>query len=83
MFIRIVESIASQTYKPSVDVTFGSVAKLLGANVLALVLTGMGADGREGARLLKRDGATVWVQDEASSVILARTCWTLSNIWIF
>ncbi len=69
MFIRIVESIASQTYKPSVDVTFGSVAKLLGANVLALVLTGMGADGREGARLLKRDGATVWVQDEASSVI--------------
>lgn len=69
MSIRIVESVISQTYKPSVDVTFGSAAKLLGANVLALVLTGMGADGREGAKLLKRGGATVWAQDEASSVI--------------
>ncbi len=69
MFVRIIESDASQIYKPSVDVTFGSAAKLLGADVLALVLTGMGADGREGARLLKRNGATVWAQDEASSVI--------------
>lgn len=69
MVIRIVESTTSQTYKPSVDVTFGSAAKLLGADVLALVLTGMGADGREGAKLLKRGGATVWAQDEASCVI--------------
>ena len=37
--------------------------------VLALVLTGMGADGREGARLLKRAGATVWAQDKATSTI--------------
>ena len=29
----------------------------------------MGADGREGARLLKQGGATVWTQDEASCVI--------------
>jgi two-component system chemotaxis response regulator CheB len=67
--LRIVESEPSQTYKPSVDVTFGSAAKLFGAEVLAVVLTGMGADGREGARMLKRSGATVWAQDEASSVI--------------
>lgn len=67
--IRIVESEPSQTYKPSVDITFGSAAKLFGGDVLAVVLTGMGADGREGARMLKRGGATVWSQDEASSVI--------------
>lgn len=67
--LRIVESDLSQTYKPSVDITFGSAAKLFGGDVLAVVLTGMGADGREGARLLKRSGATVWSQDEASSVI--------------
>ena len=36
---------------------------------LALVLTGMGSDGREGARELKKQGATIWSQDEASSVI--------------
>ena len=67
--IRIVVSEPSQTYKPSVDITFGSASKLLGADVLAVVLTGMGADGREGARMLKRGGATVWAQDEESSVI--------------
>jgi two-component system chemotaxis response regulator CheB len=67
--IRIIDSDASQTYKPSVDITFGSVTKLFAADVLAVVLTGMGADGREGARMLKRNGATVWAQDEASCVI--------------
>lgn len=56
-------------YKPCADVTFESVASVYGGKALALVLTGMGADGREGARTLKRLGATVWSQDEASSVI--------------
>lgn len=56
-------------YKPCVDVTFGSAAKAYGDKVLAIVLTGMGADGREGARMLKQVGGQVWAQDEASSVI--------------
>ncbi|HLT05212.1 MAG TPA: chemotaxis protein CheB, partial [Pseudomonas sp.] len=55
--------------KPCVDVTFGSAAKAYGDKVLAIVLTGMGADGREGARMLKQAGSQVWAQDEASSVI--------------
>ncbi len=67
--IRIIDSDVSQTYKPSVDITFGSCAKLYGGDVLAVVLTGMGADGREGCRMLKKNGATIWAQDEASSVI--------------
>lgn len=57
------------TYRPSVDITFGSAARSMGREVLALVLTGMGADGREGARLLKKGGSCVWAQDEASCVI--------------
>lgn len=56
-------------YKPSVDISFGSAANAYGGDVLAVVLTGMGADGREGARLLKQKGAFVWTQDEASCVI--------------
>jgi len=56
-------------YKPCADVTFDSVATVYGGKTLALVLTGMGADGREGVRTLKKQGATVWSQDEASSVI--------------
>jgi two-component system chemotaxis response regulator CheB len=58
-----------QIYKPSVDLTFGSAARALGADCLAVVLTGMGSDGTEGARLLKARGSTVWSQDEASSVV--------------
>ncbi len=56
-------------YKPCVDITFGSAAKSYGDKVLAVVLTGMGADGREGARLLKQSGSAIWAQDEASCVI--------------
>ncbi|RUO43051.1 chemotaxis response regulator protein-glutamate methylesterase [Aliidiomarina taiwanensis] len=57
------------TYKPSVDLTFGSVARIYGGDVLALVLTGMGADGREGCRMLKGRGATIWAQDKDTSVV--------------
>jgi two-component system chemotaxis response regulator CheB len=56
-------------YKPCADISFASLASVYGGKVLALVLTGMGADGREGARILKQQGATIWSQDEASSVI--------------
>ncbi|TKB58252.1 protein-glutamate methylesterase/protein-glutamine glutaminase [Ferrimonas aestuarii] len=56
-------------YKPSVDVTFGSAARIFKGDVLAVVLTGMGADGREGARMLQKEGANIWAQDEASCVV--------------
>ena len=67
--IAIKESTAEMTYKPSVDVAFGSASRVFSNGVLAIVLTGMGADGREGARLLKQGGASVWAQDEESCVI--------------
>ncbi|GAA0814401.1 protein-glutamate methylesterase/protein-glutamine glutaminase [Spirilliplanes yamanashiensis] len=55
--------------RPAVDVMFRSVRALYGKSVLAVVLTGMGYDGREGARDLKGAGATVVAQDEQSSVV--------------
>ena len=67
--VRILPGDERLNYKPCVDITFGSAAKAYGDKVLAVVLTGMGADGREGARLLKQGGSTVWAQDEASCVI--------------
>lgn len=67
--VRILEGDERLTYKPSVDLTFGSAAKTFPGKVLAIVLTGMGADGREGAKLLKRSGATVWTQSEKTCVI--------------
>ena len=67
--VRILASDERLNYKPCVDITFGSAAKSFHDKVLAVVLTGMGADGREGARLLKQSGSQVWAQDEASCVI--------------
>lgn len=56
-------------FKPSVDISFGSAAKVFSGNVLGVILTGMGADGRDGSRLLKNKGATIWAQDEESCVV--------------
>jgi len=67
--VRITDSEPGQNYKPCVDVTFNSIARLLPGKTLAVVLTGMGADGREGARALKQGGSFVWAQDEASCVV--------------
>lgn len=69
--IVITDASASEkvNYKPSVDLTFGSLAKAFGGDVLGIILTGMGADGREGCRLLKDKGATIWAQDQDSCVV--------------
>jgi two-component system chemotaxis response regulator CheB len=68
--LKIIEDNTDRiSFKPSVDVTFGSAAKVFSNNVLAIILTGMGSDGREGCRLLKAKGSTIWAQDEDSSVV--------------
>lgn len=68
--LRILEDNSERiAFKPSVDISFASAAKVFGSNVLGIILTGMGADGREGSRLLKSKGATIWAQDEASCVV--------------
>lgn len=67
--LKVLDGGERMNYKPCVDVTFGSAAKIYGDKVLSMILTGMGADGREGARMLKSAGATIWAQDEESCVV--------------
>ena len=55
--------------RPAVDVLFRSVATVYGPAVCAAVLTGMGQDGRGGAKVLRDVGAEVLAQDEATSVV--------------
>lgn len=55
--------------RPSVDVLFRSVAAVFKGKVLAIVMTGMGRDGTDGVRMLKRNGAKCIIQDEASSIV--------------
>lgn len=67
--VRIYDGSPGQTYRPSVDVTMSSAAHVFSDKVLAVVMTGMGADGKQAAQLLKQKGATVWTQDQASCVV--------------
>jgi two-component system, chemotaxis family, protein-glutamate methylesterase/glutaminase len=55
--------------RPAVDPMFRAAAELYGDRALAVILTGMGHDGREGARVLTGKGALLIAQDEASSVV--------------
>ena len=67
--IEVTESAPNLTYKPSVDITFSSIAKIFPSQTLAIILTGMGADGREGAKELHKAGSKIWAQDEHSCVV--------------
>jgi two-component system chemotaxis response regulator CheB len=60
---------AENSCRPAVDVLFRSLAETYGSRVLAVVLTGMGKDGLEGARRVRRQGGWVLAQDEASAVV--------------
>jgi two-component system chemotaxis response regulator CheB len=56
-------------YTPSVDRLFESAAKHLGADLLAVVLTGMGDDGRSGVRSVNLAGGSVIAESESTAVI--------------
>jgi two-component system chemotaxis response regulator CheB len=67
--VKILPGDDRMTYKPSVDVTYASAAKAFGTKVMAVMLTGMGADGCDGARLLKQAGGTLWAQSKDTCTI--------------
>jgi two-component system chemotaxis response regulator CheB len=55
--------------RPSVDYLFHSAARMYGAGTLAVVMTGMGADGLSGARAVHERGGVVLAQDKATSAV--------------
>jgi two-component system chemotaxis response regulator CheB len=66
-------------HKPSVDVLFHSVAKYVGRNAAAVVLTGMGDDGVEGMLAIRQAGGRTMAQDEWTSVVfgMPRAAWRM------
>ena len=66
---RLHDTAPVNRHRPSVDVLFDSVATNLGANAVAILLTGMGTDGAKGMLNMKHAGAKTICQDEASSVV--------------
>jgi len=67
--VKITEKKAGEIYSPCADRTLASIPRVYSANVLTVVLTGMGSDGKEGAVALKQKGFPIWAQDEASCTI--------------
>jgi two-component system chemotaxis response regulator CheB len=55
--------------RPAVDVLLRSVARAFRSHALAVVMTGMGSDGTNGARSIREAGGEIVVQDEATSVV--------------
>lgn len=56
-------------HRPAVEMMFDSVGKAYGSKIVAVMLTGMGADGAEAMGRLKKSGAKTIAQDEATSVV--------------
>jgi two-component system chemotaxis response regulator CheB len=67
--LNLDQSAPENSCRPAVDVLFRSVAVAYGANVLGVVMTGMGSDGVLGAQNIRDAGGNVVIQDEASSVV--------------
>ncbi len=56
-------------HKPSVDVLFQTAAEVVGKELLAVVLTGMGRDGSEGAKTVRQRGGVVIAENQSSCVV--------------
>lgn len=67
--IRIIDSNTSVNYKPCIDISMASICHSYGKDTLGIVLTGMGSDGCDGARLLKQNKASVWTQAKEGCVV--------------
>jgi len=67
--VKITDDPPVNNCKPSVDYLFDSVASHYVGRATGVIMTGMGSDGTKGLSLMKRNGATIIAQDEASCVV--------------
>lgn len=56
-------------HRPSVDVMFKSAFDVFGGKILAVIMTGMGKDGLDGAKLIKSAGGKILAQSEETCVV--------------
>jgi two-component system chemotaxis response regulator CheB len=75
--VRLMEGEKVSGHVPSVDVLFHSVARHVGRNAAAVILTGMGSDGADGLLAIRQAGGRTFSQDERTSVVygMPRAAW--------
>lgn len=56
-------------HRPAVDVLFQAAAEIFGSRTLGVVMTGMGADGRNGAAWIKAQNGTIFSESEETCVV--------------
>jgi two-component system chemotaxis response regulator CheB len=66
-------------HRPSVDILMHSVAREYGAEAIGVIMSGMGRDGADGLRALRRRGGMVLAQDRQSSVIFGMNREVIAN----
>ncbi len=67
--LKITNDPPENSCKPSADYLFRSIADLYVGRATGVIMTGMGSDGTSGLKLMKRNGAVIIAQDEASCVV--------------
>jgi two-component system, chemotaxis family, protein-glutamate methylesterase/glutaminase len=65
----LVEGPLESGHRPSVDILFHSIARVVGPAAVGVILTGMGRDGAEGLLAMRRAGASTIGQDEATCIV--------------
>jgi two-component system chemotaxis response regulator CheB len=65
----VVANHGADRYTPSVDRLFETAAKAFGTELVGIVLTGMGDDGRLGAQAIRASGGRVIAESEETAVI--------------
>jgi two-component system chemotaxis response regulator CheB len=67
--VRLIQTPKVHGVRPSVDVTMKSAAEVYGRKVLGVILTGMGEDGAQGAKVIKERGGEIIAEDKSSCVV--------------
>lgn len=66
---RLTQDELESGHRPSVDVLFESVAKVVGPMAVGCILTGMGRDGARGLKLMRDAGAYTVGQSQGSALV--------------
>lgn len=69
LFLHIERGSESLTYRPCIDITLASIARICPAKTLTIILTGMGTDSSEGAKTMHQLGVNIWSQVQQTSTI--------------